>query len=113
MTAHTVRKLRHASPEIVEVKDTIPPHRRKEKVRLSPSRDFIPGVSCSVEGSASGRVGQRFPPTPPNFNVESDFKKKFIRRPHDLNNIVDGGVRGGMYTNTNLNKYVLLQLFHP
>ena len=50
--------------EKVEVKGAICPSRRREKVRPSPSRDFIPGVSWSVKGSESGCVGQRFSPPP-------------------------------------------------
>ena len=66
MTTHMVTKVRHASLENVEVKGAILPSRHGEKVRLSPSRDFIPGVSWGVKWSASGCVGQRFsPPAPP------------------------------------------------
>ena len=67
VTIQMVQTLRHASSDILEIKCAILPDRRYEKVRPSPSRDFIPGVSWSVERSASGRVSQGSHPCTPNF----------------------------------------------
>ena len=100
--------------EKVEVKGAICPSRRREKVRPSPSRDFIPGVSWSVKGSESGCVGQRFSPPPPSasmLKVTSTKKNRLTTAWFEQH--CRGGVRGEIYTYTSLKHDVLLQLFHP